>query len=236
MNCDLETDFGEQAKTLPASERDKFTFSSKTFAEIPDRLETDQLVVTKGHHIYEGASRVDALSFFAQKASYQQLGLLILAVVFRPGGARVQLALTNAASPVKNLIIEYGGLTARASGHRTRPDYFLFYPGRVDKHPWGNQSADPFSLPIFKLTNLKEFVVTDDDWARRDTVIGFGNDDASVRLAELLLRFGSPQNETNEVVLEGEGGFRGVGRFSAEASLHLPGSLAWPPSTPSGKS
>jgi hypothetical protein len=87
-----------------------------------------------------------------------------------------------------------------------------------------------FDLPTFRLTNLKEFVVTDQDWAQRDTVIGFGNDVGSVKLAELLLRLGSPRNETNEVVLEGEGGFRGVGRFSAEGSFHLPGSFAWPPS------
>jgi hypothetical protein len=90
---------------------------------------------------------------------------------------------------------------------------------------------DLFNLPTFKLTNLKECLVTDDDWAQRDTLVGFGNDDASVGLAELLLRFGWPQNESNELALEGEGGFRGVGRFSAEAFFYLPGSSAWPPSS-----
>ena len=69
---------------------------------------------------------------------------------------------------------------------------------------------------------------TDDDWNGRDTVIGFGNDDASVLLAELLLQLGSTENETDEVVLEGEGSFRGVGIHSAEVAFWLPGSLAWP--------
>lgn len=236
MKCDLHRFFGEMASSLPVEERQSFTFSAKSFAEIPDRLETDQLIIAKGHHDYEGASRVDALSFFAQKASYQQLGLLILAVVFRAGGTRIHLALTDPASCIKSLVVEYKGLTKRNFAYRTRPDHFLFFPSKVDKHPWAYQHLELFSLPTFKLTNLKECLVTDDDWAQRDTVVGFGNDDASVKLAELLLRFGSHQNETNEVVLEGEGGFCGVGRFGAEASFYLPGSLVWPPSKPSGKS
>jgi hypothetical protein len=44
----------------------------------------------------------------------------------------------------------------------------------------------------------------------------------------MLLNFGSPENDIKEVVLEGEGGFRGVGIYSSEASFYLPGSLAWP--------
>jgi hypothetical protein len=93
-----------------------------------------------------------------------------------------------------------------------------------------------FNLPTFRLTNLKECIVTEDERAQRDTVMGFGNDDASVRLADLLLKLGSPRNETNEVVLEGEGGFRGVGVHSAKASFYLPGSMALSPSMISEKS
>jgi hypothetical protein len=190
----------------------------------------------KKNHDYEGSPRFDWLSFFAQKQTYQQLGLLILSVVFRSGGSRVHLALTNQASVVKNLVVEYKGLTHRGFTYRTRPDHFLFLPDKVQIHPWTNQCLGVFDLPTFKFTNLKDSVVTEDDRSRRDTVLGFGTDDASVRLAELLLRFGSPQNEVTEVVLEGECGFRGVGRFSAEASFNLPGSLAWPPSAPSQQS
>jgi len=170
------------------------------------------------------------LKFFAEKKTYQELGLLILSVVFQPRGARVHVALTNAASTVRNLIIQYGGITTRVSGHQTVPDNFVFYPGKVCKHPWVHQNLDTFGLPRFALTNLKECVVTEEDWAQRDTVVGFGNDDASVRLADLLLKLGSPRNETSEVVLEGEGGFRGVSLHSAEAAFYLPGSLAWSPS------
>lgn len=231
MKCDLQRYFGEMACALPIDEKQKATYSAKSFVETPDHLETDQLVLKKWYHDYEGTSRVDSLSFFANKASYQHLGLLILSVVFHPGGKRVHLELTEPTSDIKNLIIEYGGLTKRGFAYRTQPDHFLFFPKKVDRHPWTYQNLTAFDLPTFKLTNVKEFVVTEQDRANRDTVMGFGNDDASVMLAELLLRFGSPANEGYEVVLEGEGGFRGVGRFSAEASFHLPGSSAWPSST-----
>jgi hypothetical protein len=102
------------------------------------------------------------------------------------------------------------------------PLKFVFSPEKVETHPWARQNLnDLFSLPRFTLTNLKEFVVTDEQWAARDTVLGFGNDDASVRLAALLLNFGSPENETSEVALEGEGGFRGVGVRSADGGGFL---------------
>ncbi len=233
MKCELQRYLGELAKTLPTEQKKRFTFSDKDFPQIPDRLETDQLIIAKVNKAYNNSFKVDSLSFFANKASYQHLGLLILSVVFHPGGKRVHLELTEPTSDIKNLIIEYGGLTKRGFAYRTRPDHFLFFPEKVDKHPWTYQNLNVFDLPLFNLTNLNEFLLTEQDWASRDTVIGFGNDDASVMLAELLLRFGSPANEGNEVVLEGEGGFRGVGRFSAEASFHLPGSSAWPPSPPS---
>src|SRR5262249_23679703 len=110
MKCDLHHFFCDIARSLPLEEKQSSTFSAKNFAEFPDRLETDQLVITKGHHDDEGASRVDALNFFAQKASYQQLGLLVLAVVFRPGGKRIHLSLTNPASSVRHLIVNYEGL------------------------------------------------------------------------------------------------------------------------------
>lgn len=232
MQCDLAKHFREMAAVLQVSETEKYRFSSESFANMPGHLETDRLAITKEHKDYNGTFRVDLLRFFAQKTTYRELALLILSVIFRPGGSHVHVTLTSPASTVKNLVIEYEGFTKRGFEYRTHPDHFLFFPGKVNKHPWLHQNVELFGLPTFRLTNLKEFVLTEEDWARRDTVQGFGNDDASVRLAELLLRFGSPENEANEVVLEGEGGFRGVGRFSAEAGFYLPGSQAWPPSMP----
>ena len=226
-DCDLQRHFGDLARTLPSNERQEFTFTPPSFAELPSILETDRIVIRKEHVNYDDF-RVDRLQFFASKSTYRELGLLILSVVFRVGGSRVHVALTEPSSTIKNLIIEYSGSTRRISGHETIPLKFTFYPQRIATHPWTGENPDVFGFPRFVLTNMKQFVVSEQDWANRDTLMGFGNDDVSIRLADLLLDFGSPENETNEVVLEGEGGFRGVGVHSAEAAFYLPGSFAWP--------
>lgn len=227
MQCDLHSYFSQFASGLPTDEKHRLPLNADSFSVLPSVLETDQIVVRKAQVDYDGA-RVDRLQFFASRAVYQEFGLLILSVVFLPGGSRVHLKLTNTASMIKNIIVEYAGVTNHGVAYRTRPHDFLFSAGAVQTYPWANQRIDIFSLPRFRLTNLKQFVVTEDHWAQRDTIFGFGNDEASVLLAELLLRMGSPLNETNEIALEGEGGFRGVGVHSAEASFYLPGSLPWP--------
>ncbi|HET6840108.1 MAG TPA: hypothetical protein VFK06_00215 [Candidatus Angelobacter sp.] len=226
-NCDLQRHFAELERTVPNNERQECTFTSASFAELPGILETDKIVIRKGHVNYDDA-RVDRLQFFASKSTYRELGLLILSVVFRSGGSRVHVTLTEPSSAIRNLVVEYRGNTTRLSGHETIPQKFTFYPQQIETHPWTRQNPDVFGFPRFALTNMRQFVVSEEDWTNRDTVMGFGNDDVSVRFADLLLNFGSPQNEINEVVLEGEGGFRGVGVHSAEAAFYLPGSLAWP--------
>jgi hypothetical protein len=148
--------------------------------------------------------------------------LLTLGVVFRPGGHRVHVVLNHPGSDIKNLIVSYTGVTARPSGHDTKPDRFSFSPESVRKHPWKGWGIEYWplsSFPTFTLTNMNEFVVSQTDWAARDTVKGFGNDDASIRLAALLLNIG--YSDESEIVLEGEGGNRGVGIHSAEAVFEV---------------
>ena len=77
------------------------------------------------------------------------------------------------------------------------------------------------------LTYLDRSVITEDEWAKRDTVKGFGSDRGSVLFAELLLNASRPRNPLDEYALEGELGFRGVGPGSSEVHLWLPGSPAW---------
>src|SRR5882724_8674573 len=127
MKCDLHNNFGKFASVLPIDEKQGFTFDSQTFPELASLLETDQLVIRKTHVNYDG-SRVDRLQFFASKSTYRELGLLILSVVFHPGGSRAHLSLTDPSSAVKNLIIEYSGSTPRVSGHQTSPQKFDFWP------------------------------------------------------------------------------------------------------------
>jgi hypothetical protein len=223
MNCDLHRIFAEMCTSLPEDARARpFSFSSASFPSCPDRVETDQLIMTKTTCEYGSGYRTDRIIFRARAETFQELGLLILAVVFRPGGHQTQVVLNHPRSSIKNLIVMYSGLTARPSGHKTKPDYFLFSPGKIEKYPWkcwGTQYWPLSSLPTFTLTNVKEFAASEADWASRDTVKGFGDDDANVRLADLLLNIG--YSHETEIVLEGEGGNRGVGINSAEAVFQV---------------
>jgi hypothetical protein len=222
MNCDLDRIFTEMRRSLPRDTRSGFVFSTSSFADCPEHIETDRLVVTKSTHGYGSGYRADRIKFHARKETFQELGLLILAVVFRLGGYRTRIVLNHPRSVIKNLVVTYSGLTARSSGQKTRPDHFPSSVGKLEKHPWSwrGQYLDLYSLPSFTLTNMKEFVVSDADWTARDTVMGLGNDDANVRLAELLLNIG--YSDETEIVLEGEaGGIRGVGINSAEAVFEV---------------
>ncbi len=62
-------------------------------------------------------------------------------------------------------------------GVHTRLDVFNYEPREVRKHPWSEREAsDPWNLPRFFLTNRDGFVgARDEDWDRRDTVVGFGS-------------------------------------------------------------
>jgi hypothetical protein len=221
MTCDLDRFFGEMRLKLPKDARSRLLFSSSSFDGCPERVETDQMVLTKSTHEYGSGYRADLVRFRAKRETFQELAFLILAVVFRPGGGRVQVALSHPQSTIKNLVVAYSGLTPRSAGHKTKPDQFPYSPSKVEKHPWNwcGYHWELYSFPSFTLTNMKEFVVSEADWASRDTVLGFGNDDANIRLADLLLSLG--YSDQREIVLEGEGGNRGVGINSAEAVFEV---------------
>lgn len=103
-----------------------------------------------------------------------------------------------------------------------RPDF----PGHVSKHPWLDV-RDVHALPLLALTNLEEFVITDQQREARDTVFLDSSTAGTVRLAELLLNAGCSWNTVREFQLEGEAGFRGVAPLSAELRIALPGSDLW---------
>lgn len=222
MNQDLDQVFDEMRTLLPKDERSRFIFSASSFVSVPERIETDRLILKKYTHGYGSGYRADGIKFHAKRKTLQELGLLILAVVFCPGGHRIHVVLNHPESDIRNLIVSYGGLTARPSGHKTKPEQFSFSPERIEKHPWKDWGTEYWplsSFPSFILTNMNEFVVSEADWASRDTIKGFGNDDASIRLAALLLNIG--YSDQSEIVLEGEGGNRGIGIHSAEAVFQV---------------
>jgi hypothetical protein len=230
MSCDLESMFGGLAAELPTSfeGNEDIILSSQNLPVPPPRLVSDRLYIEKRARSYEYTYQVDRLNFYAHKPTYTHLGLLLLAVVFHPEPPEVIIELTHPASEVKSLIFEYEyrSLEHLPSGYHTRPYGLVYYPSETHKHPF-DKDIPPVGLPCFGLTNMKDCVITEDDYRGRDTVRGFGSDVGNVLFAELLLNAGQPENLTDEYELEGEGGFRGVGVTSAEVTLFLPGHVFW---------
>jgi hypothetical protein len=112
-------------------------------------------------------------------------------------------------------------------GYTVKPHSFRYQFEEVSKHPWKRETLDLRDLPCFWLTKRQASVVTDEDWQSRDTLIGFGSAVGSIRFAELLLNASDSQNRVDEYNLEGPWGIYGVGRYSAEVKLFLPGSQGW---------
>jgi len=229
MSDDLERLFAELGANLPTSPHDEVALTSAVLPQPPAHLTSDQLYIEKGEHDYDGCFRADVVHFHAHKATYRQLGLLILAVVFHTLPDPVELTLTHPASAIKRLLVEspYKGPDDVGSGYNTRPYAFVYSPGAT---PWPSPLT-PVDFPCFYLTNYAYTpgMTVDEEWANRDTVRGFGTDVGSVRLAELLLHASQPDNLVDDYVLEGDGGYRQVGHLSAEAHLWLPGSVGWNP-------
>jgi len=229
-HCDLETIYSDLAVQLP-SETDGYesiTLSSENLPLPPFEMASDNLYVVKVKHTYNDWFEGDLLWFYARKETYRYLGLLILSVVFYQRVPKVEVKLNHSHSEIKSLIIEYAprNINELTAGYHTQPFAFEYYAQLPAKHPF-DRCVLPKDLPCFELSNSTDLNFTEEDWKQRDTVKIFGSDTGLVAFAELLLNFSVPHNEQDEVQLEGESGFRGVGISSAEVQLFLPGHLSW---------
>jgi hypothetical protein len=227
MHCDLATHFGPLSQTLPTrtDEPRPILLDANTLPAPRLHLTSDQIMIDKRFHEYWPSFRVDALWFHADSATYRQLGLLLLAVVFAAAPNRIHLELTHPASDIKHLLIDYPYRGHDPDeGFVTRQYGFTYVPALPAAYPWIDlPQGDPDEFPRFLLTNRDAGAITDAAWQARDTVLGFGLEAASTRLAELFLNIGLPHNPVHEYVLLGEGGQRGVGLHSAEARFFVPG-------------
>ncbi len=239
MNSDLEALFEKIASVIPTLDpnNDKFLFSAQTLPVPPTHLTTSKIVIKKTYHDHTIAFendlcstiRQDALWIQASKITCRNLALLILAGLFHPSPTDIQVNLVHSATQIKNLIILTNYINIeKLWNYATQPLAYGYTPSETAKHPWYKGVKSPDELPVFYLSNSDGRVTyTEKDWRDRDTVIGFGNDRASVKFAELLLNASLPENPVVEYQLEGEEGVRGVGINSTEVQIFLPGSLGW---------
>jgi hypothetical protein len=227
MACDLDRLFSSIRRALPQAEDQCFTIRAGVVPEPSPEMRTDRIVIEKSYSNYNSVFRRDRLFFHADKASYCNLALLTAAVLFRFEGQSVTLHLDHPASNIRRLVVRPNRPDLDAAGYQTAPLVLNYYPEAADKHPWAFPHIDPYTLPAFLLTNTEEMLRSEAEWERRDVVIGFGRDAATARLVELLFNMSREASTTNEVELEGEGGFRGVAPFSCDATFLLPGAFGW---------
>lgn len=224
---DLVEFFREVARGLPSSVDDEHIFTTSNLPEPPPVLQTDALVLLRGWHAYDAAWRIDSPRMFASRHCAASLGLLTIAMLLhrRP---RVDLRLSHAASDLRLVRIDepaQGG-----PGLRMHPSAFHYWPTQPHKHPWLHElPSDPWDLPTFTITNETGGAATEEEFAGRDVLEGFGTAAGCARFAALLLDVSRPTNKRHEFDLECEGGFRGVSPLSAELSILLPGFECWPP-------
>ena len=218
------------AQSLPQThDDDDFVFTAKTFPWLPVALSTSDLIIKKGYHDY-GTWRIDYPQVFGRKPAYEALGIISTAVLLNPERDALSIRLSNPESEVKTLRVEFEYREVGkgfAYGLLRRPEAFVYLPDKVESKPWLHEDIpDPHDYPHFSLTNRNDCPITDEDWAGRDVLVGFGTAEGTARLAQLFLDMSRAGNEVPEFLLESEAGFRGVAPASAEIRFWLPGGYA----------
>lgn len=228
IDCDLERFYGEQTLLLPATvshEFDGMAFGSSNLPVPPPVLVSNTLCATWAYHFY-GDFPIEQVSLEAGKDTYRQLALLLLACVFHKP-EKVKLELQHPRSIIRRLLVRPRQHDENYPGLVSMPYRFTYFPELPARHPWSQMRLSPGEMPVLTLTNQQEMLSSHEDLPNRDTVVGYGSDQATCLFAELLLNAGLADNQQLEFRLEGECGYRGVGPGSAEIALWLPGSLGY---------
>jgi hypothetical protein len=205
-----------------------FRFDASSVPSLPPSAVTGKIVITRGHHDYDGCWRADLLVLRATRKTLRALGVIVVASLFAQPDTSTDITLSNPASDIRTLRIRTPPRHAQRLA--LAPLWYDYWPQHPRKHPWDGDRADPRDLPALYLTSHDETgAVTGAQWLARDTVTGFGTQQGTARFGQFLLDIGDPSATGDEYELEGEPGFRAVAPLSAELTIWLPGSLGWEP-------
>lgn len=157
------------AAKLPQVDDDiELTFLPEMFPAMPDLIETDQLVITRGYHDY-GAWRIDHPQVSGPKPVYESIGIATAAVLLKPDLDELTIRLTNSNSEIRDLRIAFNHSARSPNGLHQVPvlsDYLL---DRLVRHPWLHESVQhPDHYPQVVLTNADDFLASENDWKDRD--------------------------------------------------------------------
>ena len=222
-DCDLALLYGKLVERLPISpDDDPFVFSVGTLPRPTRTLASDRLVIRKGVRNWNGCYRSDLLDLLVRPATLRQLGVLTLAVLFHAEPAASEILLTHPESQIRRFRIRYEHMSPEAvRGYWAVPSAFEYWAS--DPFPLIGINARP-ERPGLRLTDDEE---QGDDWEARDTVVGFGEQAATVAMAQLMLDAAVFPYPRREYQLEGPAGNDVLEPLSADLRIVLPGSQLW---------
>ena len=229
--CELNEIFGDLAARVPdgpPGEPD-FIFHAGVLPLLPPVVSTDRIVFRKYLSNYNSCYRPDALITCLTPDVCRKLALFLLAAGFHGPREKTTLVLTHPQSDIRRLIIRPTELRLDDPpvGYTQAPFALHYYPAETKTHPWWQNGYDVRDLPVLALSNAEDSVGTgEEDWQNRDT-LWLDPAPGTFLLAELLLNAGCSWNPVREYALEGDAGYRGVGKMSAELRILLPGSFGW---------
>jgi hypothetical protein len=226
QRCDLRKHLDRLEARIAATTED-VVLGAKDFPALPSTISSQAITVRKTYKYINDCYRLEVMHFRATRETYRYFGLAILAVIFCPDLSELHIRLESAESALRSIKIRYNGTTPRAAfQYLTMPHSFRYYPAEISENPWVDRRIPETGWPEFLLTysGLKP----EEHWEERDTIEGFGGDDAAVLVASLLLDFGRPENKQHFVKLETPVGYGGVSKLSPEVHFHLPESESWP--------
>lgn len=222
--CDLERVYGEVEAALPVvPDDDAFSFDLESLPQVPTTLSSDRLVLVKGVRDTDSCHRGDRVIVLAEGATLRRLGVLTLAVLFHPLPTTVEVLLVHPASTIKSLRVRFQHAADQRNGYWAKPTTLEY--GVQSPFPLIGIDV-PHDRPGLRLTSRDELTgVTDEEWNARDTVVGFGGQQATVAMATLLLDAAVFPHPSGEYTLEGPTGNDVLEPLSADISLALPNSV-----------
>lgn len=198
---------------IPTAENNEIVLNPLNCPRPLAELETDRLKAMAWPlgHSYGDSARYDTVHFFADKQTYRALGLLLFSAVFHPN-SRSTLQLHHQEATVKQIVIE----CSISSPENPMPSELVLLPAAYgywpdipeDRHPftpWSRRGhrLSPDELPFMELTNETGGCASEQQFATRKVIRGFGGPEGSAALAALFLDFGLPETKRIQFDLEG---------------------------------
>lgn len=236
---DLSDVYGELASLLPKREDEEIVLSRDNVPEPPGKVVTTRFWFRRpGFKFYDNYP-VPRTDLCIDQEGCALLALLILARVFYPEPEAIDVHLTHHDMQLDLLRLR---VSDDWPEYRRIPESFTYVAESLSSqntdesggshilHPlWTEHAIPPTELPMVEITTRDELGTADRrPWPDGyDTVVAFGSDRASVRMAELLLDLSLEDHIIDEVQFWSLFYYRSVAVGSAELVIWLPSGLGF---------